>query len=170
MKFVIIRHGPAGDREEWGAAGRDDRLRPLTPKGKKEVRRAAGGLASLVPGLDLLATSPLTRAVETADIVAAGYGCEIQLLESLTPESEPDRLMPWLRDQAGSRAVAVVGHEPHLSTLAAYLLTGRTTSFMDLKKGGACLLELADPPRPGDATLRWLLTDDALRSLNDQAR
>jgi phosphohistidine phosphatase len=170
VKLVIIRHGPAGDREEWEAAGRDDRLRPLTSKGRKDVRRAAAGLASLVPTLDLVVTSPLTRAVETADIVAAQYGCEIQLLESLTPESEPDRLMPWLKDQLRSGTVAVVGHEPQLSTLGAYLMTGRATSFMDLKKGGACLLELPDPPRPGDATLKWLLTADALRCLDDQAR
>jgi len=166
VKLVIIRHGPAGNRGDWEAEGRDDRLRPLTPKGKKEVRRAAAGLAAMVRSLDLLATSPLTRAVETADIVAAEYGCEIELLDSLTPESPPDQLMPWIQKQPPAGTLGVVGHEPHLSTLAGYLLTGQPTSFLELKKGGACLLELADPPSPGGATLHWLLTSDALRRLN----
>jgi phosphohistidine phosphatase SixA len=82
VNLLIIRHGPAGNREEWEAEGRDDRLRPLTPKGKKEVRKAAGGLRQLVPALDLLATSPWTRAAETAQLVATEYGCEIVELEA----------------------------------------------------------------------------------------
>ena len=167
MKLVIIRHGPAGNREDWEAKGRDDRLRPLTPKGKKEVRRAARGMAALVPSLDFLATSPLTRAAETADIVAAEYGCDTQLLDSLDPESPPDQLLSWLRKQPPTATLGVVGHEPHLSTLAGYLLTGQPTSLLELRKGGACLLQLADPPGPGGATLHWLLTSDTLRRLND---
>ena len=165
MRLLIIRHGPAGDREEWEAEGRDDRLRPLTSQGKKEVRKAVAGLAELVPTLDVLATSPLTRAVETANIVAAQYGCEIQLLEALAPDSEPDRLTAWLQQQSSTHTIGVVGHEPHLSTLAAYLLTGRPASFLDLKKGGACLLELDLRPAPGSGTLRWLLTGSLLRRL-----
>ncbi len=165
MRLLIIRHGTAGDREEWEAEGRDDRLRPLTSEGKKEVRKAVAGLAELVPTLDVLATSPLTRAAETADIVAARYGCAIQLLDALAPDSEPDLLMDWLQHQQPTHTICAVGHEPHLSTLAAYLLTGRPASFLDLKKGGACLLELDVPPAPGSGTLRWLLTNSLLRRL-----
>lgn len=165
MNLVIFRHGPAGNPEKWEAEGRDDRLRPLTPKGKKEVRKAAAGLTGLVPGLDVLATSPLVRAAQTAEIVAAEYGCEIETLESLAPERDPDELLPWLQAQPSSGTVGLVGHEPHLSTLAGYLLTGRKASFMELKKGGACLLEMEDPPRAGKGTLQWLLTDRELRRL-----
>jgi phosphohistidine phosphatase len=118
-----------------------------------------------VPDLDLLATSPLTRAVETADIVAEAYGGEVQILDSLTPESGPEQVMAWIEKQRAAATVGIVGHEPHLSTVAAFLLAGRPASFMDLKKGGACQLELPDPPRPGRATLQWLLTGDALRLL-----
>lgn len=165
MNLVIIRHGPAGDSNEWEAQGRDDRLRPLTPKGKKEVKKAAAGLAGLVPAFDVLATSPLVRAAETADIVAAEYGCDIETLESLAPERDPDEVLPWLQPQPSSRTVGLVGHEPHLSTLTGYLLTGRKTSFIELKKGGACLIELAEPARAGGGTLQWLLTDRELRRL-----
>jgi phosphohistidine phosphatase len=165
VKLVVIRHGPAGDRSEWEAKGRDDRLRPLTPKGKKEVRRAAAALAGLVPALDVLATSPLVRAVETAEIVAAEYDCETETLESLAPDHDPSDLLPWLQAQPHSGTVGLVGHEPHLSTLVGYLLTERKGSFIELKKGGACLLETDDPAQPGRSTLQWLLTDRELRRL-----
>ena len=62
--------------EEWEAEGRDDRLRPLTPEGRKEMQRVAPGLARLVPTIDVLATSPLARAAETAEIVAQAYDCQ----------------------------------------------------------------------------------------------
>lgn len=163
MNLVIIRHGPAGNREEWEASGRDDRLRPLTPKGKKEMRQAARGLASLVPALDLLVSSPLVRAVETAEIVASEYECETETQESLAPEHDPAEMLPWFQAQPPSHTVALVGHEPHLSTLVGFLLAERKASFIELKKGGACLLELADPPRAGRGTLQWLLTDRELR-------
>jgi phosphohistidine phosphatase len=167
VKLVIFRHGPAGNREEWEAEGRDDRERPLTPKGKKEVRKAAAGLALLVPQLDVVATSPLVRAAQTAKIVAAEYGSEIENLEALAPERDPEEMLAWLKAHDSAQTLAVVGHEPHLSTLACYLLTGTKSSFLDLKKGGACLLELPQPSRPGSAVLEWLLTDRELRRLGE---
>lgn len=167
MKLVIFRHGPAGDRSDWEAKGHDDRLRPLTPKGEKEVRRAVAGLIGLVPVLDVLASSPLVRAIETANFVAAEYGRDIEVLEALAPECDPGEVMPWLRHQDPSATVGLVGHEPHLSTLAGYLLTNQRTSFIDLKKSGACLIELADRPQPGDGTMQWLLTGRELRRLGE---
>jgi phosphohistidine phosphatase len=165
VRLVIIRHGPAGDPNEWKAEGRDDRLRPLTPKGKKEMRKAAAGLLELVPSLDVLATSPLVRAAQTGEIVAAEYGCEIETLEVLAPERDPDEVLPWLKSQPSSRTMGLVGHEPHLSTLVGCLLTARKASFVELKKGGACQIEMADPVRAGGGTLQWLLTDRELRRL-----
>jgi phosphohistidine phosphatase len=167
VKLLIIRHGPAGDPEEWQREGRDDRIRPLTPKGKKEVRRAAAGLVRLVPTLELIATSPWTRALQTAEIVSKEYGCDIEEVEQLTSDHSPEDLSPWLRQRGAHEALALVGHEPHLGLLVGYLLTGRSTSFVDLKKGGACLLELDDPSRAGSGCLEWLLTDRELRRLGD---
>ena len=164
MKLVIIRHGPAGDRAEWEAEGGDDRLRPLTSEGKKEMRRVAEGLATLVPRIDLLATSPLVRAAQTAELVASQYDCDTVTVESLAPESDPKQVVNWLRSQRGD-TVAVVGHEPDLSTLGCYLLAGDASSFLTLKKSGACLLELNDPLGPGKATLEWLLIPCVLKQL-----
>ena len=167
MKLLIIRHGPAGDPEEWQRQEKDDRLRPLTPKGKKEVRKGAKGLVRLVPALDLIATSPWTRAAQTAEIVNREYGCELLEIEALTSDHEPEDLTPWLRQQASHEAVGLVGHEPHLGLLVGYLVTGKSTSFVDLKKGGASLVEMVDPSKPGTGCLEWLLTDRELRRLGE---
>jgi phosphohistidine phosphatase len=165
VKLLVIRHGPAGDPEEWKREGKDDRLRPLTPKGKKEMRKAAAGLARLVPELQLIATSPWTRATQTAEIVNKEYGVDIVEVEQLTSEHRPEDLLPWLNEQSGREAIAVAGHEPHLGLLVGYLLTGRSVSFVDLKKGGACLVEMDDSSQPGTGCLEWLLSDRELRRL-----
>lgn len=167
MKVLIIRHGPAGDSAAWEAEGRDDRLRPLTAEGKKQMRKAAAGLPTLVREVPVLATSPLTRAVQTAEIVAAEYGCEIVKLEALAPGHDPEEAVGWLREQQPDLTVGLVGHEPHLSTLVGYLLTGRPASFLDLKKGGACLVEMTESLEPGRGALAWLLTPRALRRLGE---
>jgi phosphohistidine phosphatase len=165
VNLLIIRHGPAGDPEAWQAEGKDDRVRPLTPKGKKEMRRAAGGLARLAPDLDVLASSPWTRATQTAEIVAREYDCQVETVEELTADHQPEHLLPWLQQHQDKGTVAVVGHEPHLGLLVGYLLTGKSVSFVDLKKGGACLVQLAESVKPGSGTLEWLLTDRELRRL-----
>jgi phosphohistidine phosphatase len=164
MKLLIIRHGPAGDRAEWEAEGRDDRLRPLTVQGKKEMRRVTEGLATLVSRIDLLVTSPLERAVQTAEIVSSQYDCDPVTVEAFAPGNDPDKAVKWLQGQHGE-VVAVVGHEPDLSTLACYLLTGKSSSFLTLKKSGSCLLDLDDPVEPGKARLEWLLVPRVLKQL-----
>ena len=167
MKLLIIRHGPAGDSAEWEAEGRDDRLRPLTSAGKKEMRKAAAGLLTLVPDVQLFATSPLTRAVQTAEIVAAEYDCEIIPLEALAADHDPEEAVAWLRRQQADNTVGLVGHEPHLSTLVGYLLTGKRASFLHLKKGGACLLEMTSPLQLCGGALEWLVTPRMLRRLGE---
>ena len=167
MRLVIIRHGPAGDRGVWEAEGRDDGLRPLTAEGREEMQRVAPGLARLVPTIDVLATSPLVRAAETAAIVAQAYAAEPVVLEALAPDRDPDDVVRWLRKQPTDHTVGLVGHEPQLSTLAGYLLTNTRASLLDLKKGGACCLDLSGVPTPGKGTLKWLLAPRDLRRLGE---
>jgi phosphohistidine phosphatase len=167
VKLLIVRHGPAGDREEWERTGKDDSLRPLTPKGKKDVRKAARGLVWLVPSLDLIATSPWKRAAQTAEIVNKEYGVDLEEVEALTSDHRPEELRPWLEQQREREAVALVGHEPQLGLLVGYLLTGTSSAFVDLKKSGACLLEMEHPGRPGSGCLEWLLGDRELRRLGE---
>jgi len=126
----------------------------------------ARGLARLVKTVNVLATSPFTRAIETAAIVSGAYpGLKPGVLQALVPGADYRSLIIWLREQARNDTVALIGHEPHLSGLVCHLLTGGETDFLELKKGAACLLTPADPVRAGAATLRWALTPAALRKI-----
>jgi phosphohistidine phosphatase len=154
MQLLVVRHAVAEDRDRHAAAGRDDAARPLTRKGRREFKKAARGLAALLPELDLVASSRLARAVATAELLAERCGVERVLrLDELAPEADPAALPRWLRARRRGRAVAVVGHEPHLSLLVGRLLSCAPRRPVVLEKGGACLLEL-----DGEAArLRWLL-------------
>jgi phosphohistidine phosphatase len=169
MQLLVIRHAIADDRETFARTGRSDDLRPLTEEGRDKMRRAAGGLRTIAPGVAILGTSPLVRARETAEIVAPAVGVKrVETVEALRPERRYEELVDWLlvrSPQAGSGAIAVVGHEPHLSGLVTWLMTGGSDSRLELKKGGACLLEFSKPPSAGEAMLLWLLTPSQLRRL-----
>ena len=166
MRLLVIRHGVAGDRDEFAFTGRPDAERPLTKDGREKMKRAAAGLVSLVPDLDLIATSPLVRATQTAEIVADAFGGrDLATIEELAPERAPDDLLPWLRSHDPEAVIAVVGHDPHLNFLTGWLVTGRHENFVDIKKGGAVMLEFDDPPAAGGAMLLWALAPAHLRKL-----
>ena len=73
MQVLVVRHAIAEQREEFAPTGKDDSQRPLTHDGRRKMRRGAVGLRAVVPAIDVLATSPLLRAVQTAEILAAVY-------------------------------------------------------------------------------------------------
>src|SRR5919204_5717514 len=109
MQLLVVRHGIAEEREKW--APRDDALRPLTDDGKKKMKESAKGLRAIVPRIDVLATSPLTRAAETATILAKTYDVEQATIDALAPGQRPAAVAEWLRTRATRKNVAVVGHE-----------------------------------------------------------
>lgn len=167
MKLLLIRHASAEEREDFARTGKDNRLRPLTDEGRKKMKQAARGLRGLVPEIDLLATSPLTRAAQTGAIVDSVYGGlkEVEI-EELSPEATSEDFLRWLRKQKVD-VVAAVGHEPSLSLILSWLLTGNERRIFAFRKGGACLLEFPEEPGAGTATLVWALTPAQLRGLAD---
>ena len=166
MLLLVVRHAIAEDPAEYARHHRDDTGRPLTPEGRKKMQQAADGLRSLVPELDLLATSPLTRAIQTADILAAAYdGLEPVQVPALSPGEPVATLATWLEQERRHQTVAVVGHEPGLSQTVSWFLAGGKRSFIEIKKGSACLLEFADDIGAGTALLHWALTPSQLREL-----
>jgi len=168
MKLLLIRHAIAQERDDFARTGKDDRLRPLTDEGRKRMKQAARGLRTLVPDIDLLATSPLTRASQTASILDSVYGGleEIEI-DQLSPETTPEEFARWLSRQKAD-LVAAVGHEPSLGEILSWLLTGTERRLFAFRKGGACLLEFQDgEPTSGTATLLWALTPAQLRTLSD---
>ena len=165
MKLLLIRHAIAEESEDFARTGKDDRLRPLTDEGRKKMKQAARGLKEITPEIDLLATSPLTRAAQTGAIVDTVYGGlkEVEI-EELSPEATPNDFLLWLRKQKAG-TLAAVGHEPSLSLILSWLLTGTERRIFAFRKGGACLLELPDEVGAGTATLLWALTPAQLRGL-----
>jgi phosphohistidine phosphatase len=127
--------------------------------------RAARGLRGLVGNLDLLATSPLTRALQTARIVADAFGGPTPVEVDALAGGDRQEVLDWLREQGEPGVAALVGHEPYLTDLISWLLSNQSHGFVELKKGAACLLAFPGPLEPGAARLRWALPPRALRGL-----
>lgn len=168
MQLLVIRHAIAEDREDFARTGEDDALRPLTSDGRRKMRRVARGLRREVPSIALLASSPLVRAYQTASIVAEEYGFgAVEIADVFAPEMPLEGALGWVADASHSAAadevVAVVGHEPHLGSFITMLLAGREEPMLELRKGGACLLDLPSSPRAGEARMRWMATAGQLR-------
>lgn len=168
MNVILVRHGRAGSPVEFARSGMGDDLRPLTVEGRKRMRRNAEGLKAIVGKLDAIVTSPLVRAVETAQIVARGFGkVPVSELADLAPGGAREKVARWLKEQANDATVAIVGHEPSLSKLGSWLVCGGDNQVFELKKGGACAVYLPDKPAAASGELLWLMTP---RQLRRQAR
>jgi phosphohistidine phosphatase len=158
MQLLMVRHAVAEDRRSFAETGRDDAERPLTKQGRRAFSRAARAIGRLLPALDLVASSPLERAAQTARILADVCGAgRVVHVESLGPRVDPRAAVRWLRGQRRRSVVAIVGHEPHLSRLAGLLLAGASRRVLSLEKGGACLIDVGTMPKAGAGTLRWLM-------------
>ena len=166
--LVVVNASNAPRDHAWIAerAGGQDHVQ-VTDEGRKRMKQAARGLRHLVPEIDLLATSPLTRAAQTAAILDAVYGgLEEVEIDELTPEASPADFLRWLR-QRKEETVAVVGHEPSISLILSWLLTGAERQILSFRKGGACLVEFPGEIGGGTATLLWALTPGQLREIGD---
>ena len=147
MKIFLIRHGHAVDGDQQLADGE----RYLTKKGRKAVREVGRALRKAGISFDVVLTSPLVRAVQTAELIAeqASYDGVIEVLPSLLPIGPIDVAAAAIQQRGHS--VAVVGHEPSISALAG-LLTG-SGHFPSLRKAqviciqGAQAVWTVDPDR-----------------------
>lgn len=164
MELYILRHGLAVERGTPGFG--DDAMRPLTPKGEKQLRKTVAALREMEPAFDLILSSPLLRAKRTAEIVAAELKLRkrLKLSAALAPGRDPEILIAELnRLKPSPETLLLVGHEPDLSRLISLLVTGDVHLRMDFKKGGLCKLE-AEILRGGQcAMLVWLLTPKQMR-------
>jgi phosphohistidine phosphatase len=166
MNLYLMRHGIAAAKDD--ASVKHDGERPLTDKGSKRMRRAAKGVSRLGIPFDGVLTSPLLRARQTAEIVAATLGIEdrVEEISGLAPESTVEHLLFGLTRYQDREHLLVVGHEPLLSSFAVYLLGGQKpiNLALEFKKGCLCCIE-TELSAANPATLHWLLTPKQLRSL-----
>jgi len=164
MNLYVVRHALAEDVSAGG-----DETRHLTEVGRQRTLKAAAGMRALGLEFDLILTSPLARAVETAEIIATAYasGLAPRVLAELATGVAPGDAIAALAPHGRNNSVMVVGHEPQLSAMVSILLTGdRDTIHLRMRKGGCVALELpAGRIHPGTAELLWMMTQRQLRTL-----
>jgi phosphohistidine phosphatase len=163
MRVLIIRHAIAKDAR----AGQADAERELTKEGRRKMREAAEGLRRVVDHIDVLGSSPLVRAQQTAEIVGKAYDdLAITTVEELKPARPVKAVLQWIQRQSADATVALIGHEPQLGLLASWLLSGeQRRSFVRFRKGGACLLTFERAVKAGNATAEWLFKPSQMRDL-----
>jgi phosphohistidine phosphatase len=163
MMLYILRHATAEE-----AANSDDGARQLTERSKEKMRGAAAGLRAMGLKFDVILTSPLVRAAETAEIVSAAYenNPPPQVVPALATGVPANEAVTALRGFAKDDHVMIVGHEPQLSAVASILLTGASdVVHMKLKTGGCIAIDLPARFERGGGELRWMLTHRQLRTM-----
>jgi phosphohistidine phosphatase len=154
LDIYIFRHGEAEPRGKRG-----DAARRLTGGGKAEVRRVAQGLARLGAEIDVILTSPLVRAEETAaiagDVLKPPGG--VRRCDALAPGGTNAALFKELSGLRKS-CVMLVGHQPDLGELASVLVWGSPGVGIALKKAGVVRVLTERLPPAATGELRWVLT------------
>ena len=164
MNIHLLRHGIAA------AIGREnnfrDEQRALTPEGIAKMRQAAQGLKRLQVSFDVIASSPLIRARQTAEIVAEALKfCQpLDEWDELVPEGAVDAVLRRLHDFRECRSVLLVGHQPSIGCIASYLVFGDARVSLPFKKGAVFCVQASDPP-PWAGELLWMLPSRMLRQI-----
>ncbi len=162
MELYVLRHGIAND--PTGLYIGKDWERPLTPKGTKKMRKECRGMRELQLEFDLILTSPLVRARQTAEALAKEFDAQDKLedCEHLSTSGDHDLLVKKLRSYPQDYRIILVGHEPDLSTFIAATAFGNDDASINLRKGGLCKLVIDNPTQGFHGTLEWLLTPSQL--------
>ena len=154
MTIYVLRHGVAEERRE----GRPDATRALTPPGKQKLRAVLRLAKETGVAPDIILTSPLTRALETAEMAREILGCRKKpaVTKALLPASSPGGV--WKEISATKMSsVLIAGHEPLLSHVISFLLKCPALQ-MDLKKGALVRVDIASSESSASGTLKWMLT------------
>jgi phosphohistidine phosphatase len=164
MELLLIRHAIAEevDPERWP----DDRGRPLTRAGAARFRAVARALARICETPEEVFSSPLRRTWQTAEILETACGWPAPTaLPSLEPGVKSAETITSLQSTTDRERIVLVGHEPSLHELVAFLLGGaRSAVALEMKKGGAALVRCDAGIRAGGGCLLWLLPPRVLLS------
>lgn len=164
MDLLVIRHAIAKNASE----GQDDAARELTAEGSRKFRRSVQGLRELDWTLDRVLTSPWTRAIQTVELLKPITEGPVISTELLCDKPRPELfalIAEAMTPEQDDHATGIVGHEPWLSELIAWLAFGdpHHSEGVALKKGGVAWLQ--GEAVPGGMKLRALLTPKLLRAL-----
>ena len=145
MQLYFLRHGEA----DWPGWTKPDDERPLTDFGKKEVCQVAKFLNRLKVKPDLIVTSPLPRALQTAEVAAEQLKAKLRQDEALEPGFGISELGTVLKRHR-SKVLMLVGHEPDFSSVISALTGG----FLKMSKAGVALIDI--DPETEKGRLLWL--------------
>jgi len=153
IHLYLVRHGAAED-----AAGIPDALRTLTAKARRRFRKAARSLARKSGAIDLVLTSPLVRAVQTAEILAGEVKHRaFAVLPELAPEHDVAAILKAVSRAAKRGSIALVGHEPQIGQLLAQLarVPAAKAAKLDIRPGAIIRIDVIGLPQAQAAEGRW---------------
>jgi phosphohistidine phosphatase len=151
LQLYLLRHADAGDPMAWPG---DDAERPLSAKGRRQARRLGNLLADIGWKPDLILTSPMVRAADTARIIGRAVGVKPADEHSLGSGIGLGDVGTLLAAHPEAKRVVLVGHDPDFSAVASTL----TGAAIELRKGAIARIDLQDAsPAAGQGALRWLI-------------
>ncbi len=157
IELYVLRHAHAGDSSTWEQV---DELRPLTEKGRRQAERVGRLLAAAGFVPDVILTSPLVRARQTAEILADLVGTTARVEPRLGEPVDLETLELILDDAGGPRRPVIVGHDPDFSELVSELVGAPIL----MRKGSLARIDAERPLAQGGGELRWLVPPDLLRA------
>jgi len=161
--LMLLRHGIAEDP----SAARRDEDRRLTGEGKRKTREVAVGMRALELPVDVVLTSPLRRARETAALVSEVYDLvaeQLEVVAALAPGGTVDALFDALGRHRSAEGVVLVGHEPAMGELTSTFLAGTPGLVaVHFRKAGLAVISVAALPPRAPGTLELLLGPGVLR-------
>jgi phosphohistidine phosphatase len=165
MILYFLRHASAG---ESVSDPKKDKKRPLDAEGTKQSHSVGRALAALEVQPEVIISSPLTRATQTASLVANELGFEgkIQIDDALSPDASFSDFVEMLRKYSSAESVIVAGHNPNLSDFLGKTVGGRSNpADIDMKKGSVARVEM----RRSGGRLTWYLTPKIVATLQGLA-
>jgi phosphohistidine phosphatase len=159
MEIYVLRHGEAEERE----TGLADRDRKLTARGKQDLKAVLKVARKAEVAPELILTSPLRRAQETAAIAAEVLGCKrVVETRNLLPGASPELIWKEIGSEHKVDKILLAGHQPHLSSLIGLLLEAPV--MVDLKKGSLVRISTQARLGPPRGVLKWMLTAKVARA------
>lgn len=163
MDLYILRHGKAGQSSEDPG----DNMRKLTPAGRKEIRYIARWMKKEKFRFDVIASSPLIRASETAGIVARMLDRKDRVVtwDDLAPGGDPDTVCYNAAQSATDATILLIGHEPELSGLVGKIISSAGTASVIFAKGGLAKIRNYSFDQQPSGALQWLLTPKQIQAM-----
>ena len=166
MFLLVMRHGNADS-----AGTGSDFDRPISRTGRLDLVSLAQGVSTLEMRPEIIVHSPLVRTRETAEILVAGLGGQVPLLEAplLSPGASPAEVQGEVSGLANFGSVMVVGHAPDVSEICYFFLAGERGLALQFMPGSVACIEFDEAPEQGRGRVHWLMSQDELGRLGSSS-